>query len=88
MSRSEAGHGAIQTSIVEATLQNSTLWPCSGGRHLYRRDTFTTRSNDTPAVLLLDLKLSKIGGLGVLQQIKSDQKIRMIPGVVLTTGRK
>jgi CheY-like chemotaxis protein len=56
--------------------------------YLYRRNTFTTRSNDNPAVLLLDLKLPKVDGLEVLQQIKSDQKLRMIPVVVLTSSRE
>jgi CheY-like chemotaxis protein len=56
--------------------------------YLYRRGPFTTRSNDNPAVLLLDLKLPKIDGLEVLQQIKSDQKLRMIPVVVLTSSRE
>jgi DNA-binding response OmpR family regulator len=56
--------------------------------YLYRRGTFTTRSNDNPAVLLLDLKLPKVDGLEVLQQIKSDQKLRMIPVVVLTSSHE
>ena len=56
--------------------------------YLYRRGPFTTRSNENPAVLLLDLKLPKVDGLEVLQQIKSDEKLRMIPVVVLTSSRE
>ena len=51
-------------------------------------ETSTTRTNDNPAVLLLDLKLPKVDGLEVLQQIKSDEKLRMIPVVVLTSSRE
>ena len=40
--------------------------------YLYRRGNFKARSNENPAVLLLDLKLPQIDGLEVLQQIKSD----------------
>lgn len=40
--------------------------------YLYCREQFDTRSNENPAVMLLDLKLPKIDGLEVLQQIKSD----------------
>ena len=39
-------------------------------------------------VLLLDLKLPKVDGLQVLRQIKSDEKLRMIPVVVLTSSHE
>lgn len=56
--------------------------------YLYCRGKFETRSSDNPAVLLLDLKLPKIDGLEVLQQIKSDEKLKMIPVVVLTSSHE
>ena len=46
------------------------------------------RSGDSPAVMLLDLKLPKVDGLEVLKQIKSDEKLRMIPVVVLTSSKE
>jgi len=39
-------------------------------------------------VLLLDLKLPKVDGLQVLRQIKSDEKLHMIPVVVLTSSHE
>src|ERR1700723_4817004 len=56
--------------------------------YLYCRGNFKTRSNDNPAVLLLDLKLPRRDGLEVLQQIKSDEKLKMIPVVVLTSSHE
>ena len=56
--------------------------------YLYCRGNFERRINENPAVLLLDLKLPKVDGLEVLKQIKSDDKLKMIPVVVLTSSRE
>jgi len=56
--------------------------------YLYRRGKYITRSSDHPAVILLDLKLPKIDGLEVLRQVKSDDKLKMIPVVVLTSSHE
>jgi len=39
-----------------------------------------------PEVVLLDLKLPKIDGLDVLRQIRSDQRTRFLPVVILTSS--
>jgi CheY-like chemotaxis protein len=56
--------------------------------YLYRRGNYTARSSDHPAVILLDLKLPKIDGLEVLRQVKSDDNLKMIPVVVLTSSHE
>lgn len=42
------------------------------------------RIKASPKVILLDLKLSKRGGLELLQQLKAEERTRHIPVVVLT----
>jgi CheY-like chemotaxis protein len=56
--------------------------------YLYCQGKFSTRSNENPAVIMLDLKLPKVDGLEVLKQIKSDNRLKLIPVVVLTSSHE
>ncbi len=56
--------------------------------YLYRRGQYKGHPSGNPAVILLDLKLPKISGHEVLEQIRADEKLRYIPVVVLTSSRE
>lgn len=79
------------TALEEYNLSNEVVVASDGEEaleYLFCRGKFSGRTGENPAVLLLDLKLPKVDGLEVLQQIKSDDQLRMIPVVVLTSSRE
>ena len=46
------------------------------------------KNSDFPAVVLLDLKLPKIGGLEVLKKLRADERTRLIPVIILTSSKE
>ena len=79
------------TALGEYNLANEVVVTRDGAEaldYLYCRGSYAGRATDNPAVLLLDLKLPKVDGLQVLRQVKSDERLRVIPVVVLTSSRE
>jgi two-component system response regulator len=56
--------------------------------YLFRTGEHANRPDRTPRMMLLDLKLPKIDGLEVLRRVREDERLRMLPVVVLTTSRE
>jgi len=79
------------TALADYNLANEVVVTRDGQQapdYLYCRGEFSVRSSENPAVMLLDLKLPKVGGLEVLQQVKSDEHLKTIPVVVLTSSNE
>jgi len=79
------------TALADYNLANEVVVTRDGQQaldFLYCRGEFSTRAPGNPAVMLLDLKLPRIGGLEVLQQVKSNENLKTIPVVVLTSSNE
>ena len=55
--------------------------------YLFATGSYSGRdARDTPNLVLLDLKLPKVGGLEVLERLRADPRTRRLPIVVLTSS--
>jgi len=78
-------------ALEEHRLANEVVVARDGAEaldYLYRRGKFSARSDGEPGVVFLDLKLPKVDGLEVLRQMKSDERFKFVPVVVLTSSRE
>lgn len=87
---SDDDYFATQKAFKKAGLLNP-IRRCSSGDqaidYLFRRGEFAAPGTaPRPAIILLDLNLPGLDGRDVLRLAKSDQQVRRIPIIVLTTS--
>jgi two-component system response regulator len=82
--------GLVMRSLRKSNLGNNIIHLLDGAEALeffFATGKYSHRLvEDTPRVILLDLKMPKVGGLEVLHRIKSDERTRSIPVVVMTSS--
>lgn len=79
------------SALAEHNLANEVVSVSDGAEaldYLFARGRFQGRPGGHPALILLDLKMPKIDGLGVLRAIKQDESLRVVPVVMLTSSRE
>jgi two-component system response regulator len=56
--------------------------------YLYARGAWAEREAADPAVVLLDIKMPRMSGLEVLKTMRTDERMRRIPVVILSSSRE
>ena len=81
----------ILNALKRNNIANAIVTARHGGEaldYLYRRGEYANREGGEPLFIMLDLKMPKVDGLEVLQQIKADENLKMIPVVMLTSSNE
>lgn len=79
------------TALEDYNLANEVVVVRDGEEaldYLNCQNKYADRTSGNPAVMLLDLKLPKVDGLEVLRQVKANEKLRLVPVVVLTSSQE
>ena len=57
--------------------------------YLFGTGNYSNRDMTTaPALVILDLKLPKVDGLGVLKRMRADERTKLFPVVILTSSKE
>jgi CheY-like chemotaxis protein len=79
-------------ALKKYNLVNTIEWVKDGEEALefiFAEGRYSTRNIlDKPKIILLDLKMPKVDGLEVLKKIRSDDRVKFIPIVILTTSKE
>jgi len=79
-------------ALKESKLANNLLHVKDGEQALdfiFAEGKYADREMDNrPKLILLDLKMPKVNGVEVLTKIRSDERTRMIPVVILTSSKE
>jgi two-component system response regulator len=79
-------------SFKKSNLANRLLHIDDGAEamdFIFSRNKYAERKlENMPKLILLDLKLPKVGGLEILKAIKTDERTKIIPVIVLTSSNE
>ncbi|MDX5437567.1 MAG: response regulator [Pontibacter sp.] len=81
----------VKDALEESRLKNSIHFVENGEElmdYLHHRGKFADKNEyPTPGLILLDLNMPKKDGREALKEIKADDRLKLIPVVVLTTSK-
>ena len=77
--------------LEKQKLANSITWVKNGEEaldYVFRRGAYAGRTDSGPRLILLDLKMPKVDGIEVTRVVKSDERTRHIPIVIMTSSKE
>ena len=86
---SDADAELITRALRRGSVVNNIVRVLDGVEALefvFREGAFSQRRGGQPRLILLDLKMPRLGGIDVLRRLKADEKTKLIPVVVLTSS--
>lgn len=88
----DPGHSELIEMTLDEVGLNNPIYRVDNGRSaldfVYGTGEYETAGSRMPLVILLDLNLPVLNGLQVLKHLKSDERTRSIPIVILTTTQE
>ena len=76
-----------QQALADGNVSNRIYWVRDGQQaldFLFQRGVY--HGQQAPGLILLDINLPKVTGVEVLRKIKEDERLRVIPVIMLTTS--
>ena len=80
-----------QMALADCNLANRVIAVEDGAEameYLNYEGNFVTRKKGNPAVILLDIKMPRMDGIEVLKKIRSNEKLKTLPVVMLTSSKE
>jgi CheY-like chemotaxis protein len=77
--------------LKDQGLANNITWVKDGEEaldYVFRRNAYVGRTTSDPRLILLDLKMPRVGGIEVTRAIKSDERTKRIPIVIMTSSKE
>jgi two-component system, response regulator len=77
--------------LKDQKLANTITWVKDGEEaldYVFKRGQYAGRSSGDPRLILLDLKMPRVGGIEVTRAIKGDERTRRIPIVIMTSSKE
>ncbi|HEY9199129.1 MAG TPA: response regulator [Gammaproteobacteria bacterium] len=78
-------------ALKDGKLANTVEWVKDGQQaldYLFNEGAYAEREGNLPQLVLLDLKMPRVTGIEVLRIIKSDERTRRIPVVIMTSSQE